>query len=47
MKAFESFLCIFWVIFGAQNGAPGFLVDHFGLSSVLIGIPEVDKMVNI
>ena len=46
MLVFESFLSVFWAIFGAQNGALGLIVDHVGLTSVLIWTPKIDKIVN-
>ena len=45
MLDFECLLGVFWVIFGAQNGALGLIVDHVGLTSVLIWTPKVDKIV--
>ena len=45
MLVLESFLSVFWVIFGAQNGALGLIVDHVGLTSVLIWTPKIDKIV--
>ena len=46
MLAFESLLGIFWINFVVQNDALGFIVDHIGLTSVLIWTPKVDKIVN-
>ena len=45
MLVLESFLSIFWVIFGAQNGALGLIVDHVGLTSVLIWTLKIDNIV--
>ena len=45
MLVFESFLNVFWAIFGAQNGALGLIVDHVGLNSVFISTPKIDKIV--
>ena len=45
MLVFESFLSVFWAIFGGQNGALGLIVDHIGLISVLIWTPKLVKIV--
>ena len=45
MLVLESFLSVFWVIFGAQNGALGLIVGHVGLTSVLIWTPKIDNIV--
>ena len=45
MLVFESFLNVFWAIFGVQNGALGLIVDHDGLTSVLIWTPKIDEIV--
>ena len=45
MLDFECLLDVFWVIFGAQSAALGLIVDHVGLTLVLIWTPKVDKIV--
>ena len=45
MLVFEFFLSVFWAIFGGPNGALGLIVDHVGLTSVLIWTPKIDKIV--
>ena len=45
MLVFDSFLSVFCAIFGAQNGALGLIVDHVGLTSVLLWTPKIDKIV--
>ena len=45
MLAFRSLQDVFWIIFGAPNGASGILVDGIRLASILIWTPKVDKIV--
>ena len=45
MLVLESFLSVFWAIFGAQNGALGLIVDHVGFTSVFTWAPKIDKIV--
>ena len=45
MLVFESLLSVFCTIFGAQNCVLGLIVDHVGLTSVLIWTPTIGKIV--